>query len=164
MPEIKPMTTHSRRIAENAAVVAGATLLSRILGFARDLVIAYALGAGLFADAFFVAFRLPNLLRRLFGEGSLTMAFVPVFTRIRTKDGEAEAETDQETAVAMGASPYVLYDSKEALERATHYVVNIVPGHVFERFKHIVAAGGSVEDAAAALHAKIDEFVDRLTS
>ncbi|MDY7000514.1 MAG: murein biosynthesis integral membrane protein MurJ [Thermodesulfobacteriota bacterium] len=85
------MTSHSRRIAKNAAVVAGATLLSRILGFARDLVIAYALGAGLFADAFFVAFRLPNLLRRLFGEGSLTMAFVPVFTRIRTADGEAEA-------------------------------------------------------------------------
>ena len=91
------MTTHSRRIAKNAAVVAGATLLSRILGFVRDLVIAYALGAGLFADAFFVAFRLPNLLRRLFGEGSLTMAFVPVFTRTRTADG-------QDAAFAMARS------------------------------------------------------------
>ena len=85
------MNSHSKAIAKNAAVVGGATLLSRILGFARDLIIAFALGAGPLADAFFVAFRLPNLLRRLFGEGSLTMAFVPVFTRLREEDGEAEA-------------------------------------------------------------------------
>ena len=85
------MNDHSRAIARNAAVVGGATLVSRILGFARDLIIAFALGAGPLADAFFVAFRLPNLLRRLFGEGSLTMAFVPVFTRLREEDGEPEA-------------------------------------------------------------------------
>ena len=85
------MNDHSRAIARNAAVVGGATLISRILGFARDLIIAFALGAGPLADAFFVAFRLPNLLRRLFGEGSLTMAFVPVFTRLREEDGEPEA-------------------------------------------------------------------------
>ena len=85
------MNDHSRAIAKNAAVVGGATLISRILGFARDLIIAFALGAGPLADAFFVAFRLPNLLRRLFGEGSLTMAFVPVFTRLREEDGEPEA-------------------------------------------------------------------------
>ncbi|WP_461211447.1 murein biosynthesis integral membrane protein MurJ [Desulfocurvus sp. DL9XJH121] len=85
------MNSHSRVIAKNAAVVAGATLASRILGFLRDLIIAFALGAGPLADAFFVAFRLPNLLRRLFGEGSLTMAFVPVYTRIREEDGEPEA-------------------------------------------------------------------------
>lgn len=85
------MNDHSRTIAKNAAVVGGATLVSRVLGFARDLIIAFALGAGPLADAFFVAFRLPNLLRRLFGEGSLTMAFVPVYTRTREEGGEAEA-------------------------------------------------------------------------
>jgi len=85
------MTNHSRVIAKNAAVVAGATLASRILGFVRDLVTAFALGAGPLADAFFVAFRLPNMLRRLFGEGSLTMAFVPIFTRTCEESGEAEA-------------------------------------------------------------------------
>ncbi|MGE4298283.1 MAG: murein biosynthesis integral membrane protein MurJ [Desulfovibrionaceae bacterium] len=84
-------TTHAQRIAEGASVVAGATLLSRGLGFVRDLVTAYALGAGPVADAFFVAFRLPNLMRRLFGEGSLTMAFVPVFARIRAEEGDASA-------------------------------------------------------------------------
>jgi putative peptidoglycan lipid II flippase len=56
-----------------------ATLLSRILGFARDVVVARAFGAGLATDAFFVAFRIPNLLRRLLAEGALSTAFVPVF-------------------------------------------------------------------------------------
>ncbi|EPR35491.1 integral membrane protein MviN [Alkalidesulfovibrio alkalitolerans DSM 16529] len=86
-----PVTTHSRAIARNAAVVGLATLASRILGFVRDLVTAFALGAGLVADAFFVAFRLPNLLRSLFAEGSLTMAFIPVYSRIREEQGEAAA-------------------------------------------------------------------------
>jgi putative peptidoglycan lipid II flippase len=85
------MSDHARQITANASVVAGATLLSRILGFARDLMVAFALGAGPLADAFFVAFRLPNLLRRLFAEGSLTMAFVPVFTRMRQTDGDEAA-------------------------------------------------------------------------
>lgn len=85
------MNSHSRGIARNAVTVGAATLASRILGFLRDLIIAFALGAGPFADAFFVAFRLPNLLRRLFGEGSLTMAFVPVFTRTREEDGPEAA-------------------------------------------------------------------------
>ncbi|WP_035043076.1 murein biosynthesis integral membrane protein MurJ [Desulfovibrio sp. X2] len=85
------MSTHSRTIAKNAAVVGLATLLSRGLGFVRDLVTAFALGAGWMADAFFVAFRLPNLLRSLFAEGSLTMAFIPVFTRLREEHGEEAA-------------------------------------------------------------------------
>ncbi len=78
-------------LARKAQVVAGATFISRILGFARDLIIAFTLGAGPLADAFFVAFRIPNLLRRLFAEGSLTMAFVPVFTKIKNAQGELAA-------------------------------------------------------------------------
>jgi putative peptidoglycan lipid II flippase len=85
------MTTQTRKIALNASVVAGGTLLSRILGFLRDVIIAFALGAGPWADAFFVAFRIPNLLRRLTAEGSLTMAFVPVFTRIQKEQGQEKA-------------------------------------------------------------------------
>lgn len=78
-------------LTRKASVVAGATFISRILGFIRDLIIAFTLGAGPVADAFFVAFRLPNLLRRLFAEGSLTMAFVPVFTKIKNSQGQDEA-------------------------------------------------------------------------
>ncbi len=72
---------------ENAQVVravgqiGGLTLLSRISGLGRDMVIGSAFGAGLAADAFFVAFRIPNLLRRLVGEGATDAAFVPVLTR-----------------------------------------------------------------------------------
>ena len=83
--------SQSRQIARNASVVAVATLASRILGFIRDAVVAATLGAGLPADAFFVAFRVPNVLRRLFAEGSMTMSFIPVFQRLRTDQGEAAA-------------------------------------------------------------------------
>jgi len=71
---------HRRKIARAAGVVSGATLLSRVLGFVRDLIIARAFGAGSATDAFFAAFRLPNMLRELLGEGALSAAFIPVFT------------------------------------------------------------------------------------
>lgn len=62
----------------NVAKVAGNTFASRLLGFARDVILAHLFGAGMAADAFFVAQRIPNLFRRLFGEGAFSQAFVPV--------------------------------------------------------------------------------------
>ncbi len=85
------MNNAVRSIAKNASVIAFATSFSRVLGFLRDVSIAFALGAGPLADAFFVAFRLPNLLRRLTAEGSLNMAFVPIFTQVRQHQGEERA-------------------------------------------------------------------------
>lgn len=79
------------RVTKAAGVVGAATLISRIFGFIRDVVIAWFFGAGLAADAFFVAFRIPNLLRRLFAEGSLSIAFIPVFTEYLASKGKAEA-------------------------------------------------------------------------
>ncbi|PKO53022.1 MAG: lipid II flippase MurJ, partial [Betaproteobacteria bacterium HGW-Betaproteobacteria-21] len=70
------------------ATVSGMTLLSRILGFVRDFVIARAFGAGMATDAFFVAFRLPNLLRRMFAEGAFSQAFVPILAEYKNKQGE----------------------------------------------------------------------------
>ncbi len=70
--------------------VSGMTLISRILGFARDAVIARVFGAGPATDAFFVAFRLPNLLRRVFGEGAFSQAFVPLLAEYKTARGEAD--------------------------------------------------------------------------
>ncbi len=70
------------------ATVSSMTLLSRILGFVRDAVIARFFGAGLYSDAFFVAFRIPNLLRRLFAEGAFSQAFVPVLAEHRSRVGE----------------------------------------------------------------------------
>ncbi|PTL36526.1 murein biosynthesis integral membrane protein MurJ [Candidatus Methylomirabilis limnetica] len=79
------------KIVRAAGVVSGATLLSRILGFVRDLIIARTFGAGTATDAFFAAFRLPNMLRELLGEGALSAAFIPVFTEAFTKRGRESA-------------------------------------------------------------------------
>lgn len=67
--------------------VGGFTLLSRVTGFARDIMLAAILGAGPVADAFFVALRLPNHFRAIFGEGAFNAAFVPAYARIRETDG-----------------------------------------------------------------------------
>lgn len=72
------------------ATVSGMTLLSRILGFVRDFVIARAFGAGIATDAFFVAFRLPNLLRRMFAEGAFSQAFVPILAEYKNRLGAEE--------------------------------------------------------------------------
>jgi putative peptidoglycan lipid II flippase len=74
------------------ATVSGMTLISRVLGFVRDAVIARTFGAGLETDAFFVAFRIPNLLRRLFAEGAFSQAFVPILAEYRTRNGAAETK------------------------------------------------------------------------
>ncbi len=71
--------------------VGGWTMVSRILGFARDMLIAARLGTGPVADAFFVALRLPNLMRRLFGEGAFNAAFIPAFSGLLVTEGRAAA-------------------------------------------------------------------------
>ena len=83
--------SENSRVVKAAGVVGAATLTSRILGFIRDAVIAWFFGAGFSSDAFIAAFRIPNLLRRLFAEGSLSSAFIPVFTEYIVKQGQAEA-------------------------------------------------------------------------
>ncbi|MDI6641711.1 MAG: murein biosynthesis integral membrane protein MurJ [Elusimicrobiota bacterium] len=70
----------TKKITEYVSTVSVATGISRILGYLRDMLVAYAFGAGIFADAFYAAFRIPNLFRRLLGEGSVSAAFIPVFT------------------------------------------------------------------------------------
>jgi len=72
------------------ATVSGMTMVSRILGLVRDVLIARAFGASLATDAFFVAFRIPNLLRRLFAEGAFSQAFVPVLAEYKQRYGERE--------------------------------------------------------------------------
>src|SRR5512139_4323798 len=76
-----------RRIARAAGIMALATGLSRVAGLVRDMVVAAVFGAGYAADAFFVAFTIPNLLRRFFAEGSLTAAFVPTFAEVHHRHG-----------------------------------------------------------------------------
>ncbi|HEU0187400.1 MAG TPA: lipid II flippase MurJ, partial [Gallionellaceae bacterium] len=74
------------------ATISSLTLVSRILAFVRDVLIARIFGAGAATDAFFVAFRLPNLLRRLFAEGAFSQAFVPIFGEYKNRKGHDETK------------------------------------------------------------------------
>ncbi|MEZ5692030.1 MAG: murein biosynthesis integral membrane protein MurJ [Rickettsiales bacterium] len=79
-------------ILKSTITISFYTLLSRILGFVRDIIIASSLGAGFLSDAFFVAFKLPNFLRRLFAEGAFNSAFVPLFSGTLVKEGQSRAK------------------------------------------------------------------------
>src|SRR5882672_7653524 len=78
-------------IARDVTTVGSATLLSRLLGFIRDVGIAAVLGAGELSDAFFAALQIPNLFRRLLAEGALNSAFVPMWLRLKEESGERGA-------------------------------------------------------------------------
>ncbi|MEX0298692.1 MAG: murein biosynthesis integral membrane protein MurJ, partial [Kordiimonas sp.] len=79
-------------LLKNASSVGGFTMLSRILGLVRDLMMARYLGASMASDAFFVAFKLPNFFRRLFAEGAFSVGFVPLFARALGKDITPESQ------------------------------------------------------------------------
>lgn len=116
-------TPVSRRgLLRSGMVVSTMTLLSRVLGLARDVVIAALLGAGSGADAFFVAFKIPNFMRRLFAEGAFNQAFVPVLSEYATQRTRAEVRELLDavsgslsvvlaliTALAIAAAPWLVW-------------------------------------------------------
>ena len=87
-----PAPLRGQGMINRILTVGGLTLLSRVTGFLRDIVMAAVLGAGPVADAFFVAFRLPNHFRAIFAEGAFTAAFVPAYARIRAQGGPDAAK------------------------------------------------------------------------
>ncbi len=89
-------------ILRSTGIVAGSTFISRIMGFLRDMLMAAVFGASGRTDAFFVAFRIPNLFRRFVAEGALTISFIPVYTEYLVKEGEKEAlEVAQKTLTLL---------------------------------------------------------------
>ncbi|MCZ4281275.1 murein biosynthesis integral membrane protein MurJ [Kiloniella laminariae] len=128
-------------LGKNLTTVSGFTGLSRILGFVRDILIATSLGTGPVADAFFVAFRLPNLFRRLFAEGAFNAAFVPLYAGKIEAEGPEAAQTFAEqvhavmftfmlvlTLAAMVAMPWVTYWLAPGFE---DWAINIATGEGF---------------------------------
>jgi putative peptidoglycan lipid II flippase len=89
--------SENKKITKAAAVVGSATLMSRILGFLRDMLVAGFFGATATIDAFYVAFKIPNMLRELFAEGSISAGFVPVFTEYLTNESKEEAKKLSDT-------------------------------------------------------------------
>ncbi len=82
----------SKNLIKSSAIVSGMTLISRFAGYFRDVIIAITFGASGATDAFFVAFRIPNLLRRMFAEGAFAQAFVPVFTEYKEQRSKQDAK------------------------------------------------------------------------
>src|SRR5215470_2583453 len=123
--------SENRRIARAAGLVGFFTLISRMAGLVRDSVVGYYFGAGLAADAFFVAFRIPNLLRRFVAEGAMSVAFIPVFTDYLTNRGREEAV---EAASALATLMAVLLVALAAI------------GIVFAPFWTALFAPGFVEE------------------
>ncbi|HUR40123.1 MAG TPA: murein biosynthesis integral membrane protein MurJ [Verrucomicrobiae bacterium] len=108
-------------LLKSTGVVSSMTLISRVLGFVREILFAAQLGMGAAMDVFFVAFRIPNLFRRLFAEGAFTQAFVPVFTEARAQRSPEEVQRLVElvagtlagflaciTALAVLGAPWVM--------------------------------------------------------
>jgi putative peptidoglycan lipid II flippase len=99
-----PVEKPYRSLLGSSAIVGAMTMLSRILGLIRDVVFARVIGADGFADAFFVAFKIPNFLRRLFAEGAFAQAFVPVLSEYRNEGGHAAVkELIDRVAGALGS-------------------------------------------------------------
>jgi putative peptidoglycan lipid II flippase len=114
-------------LLRSVATVGGYTMLSRVLGFVRDMMTAALLGAGPVTDAFFVALRLPNLFRSLFAEGAFSAAFVPLFAGMVAKDGHPHAKLFAEDALAALLVALVVFVI--AGEAATPWLLHILaPG------------------------------------
>ncbi len=151
----------SMNLLRALATVSGMTLLSRILGFVRDFVLARAFGAGVEMDAFVVAFRLPNLLRRMFAEGAFSQAFVPILAEYKNKRGPEEAQRlVSHVASALGlvvliisiigafAAPLIIYATAPGFSADAHKfeltveLTRITFPYIF--FMSLVALSGGV--------------------
>lgn len=114
------------------ATVGGLTMVSRVAGFARDLLIARYLGTGPVADAFFVALRLPNFFRSLFAEGAFTAGFLPLFSRMEASEGRHAARDFAEQALSV-LLPVTLVFSLLAQLVMPAVVFALAPGFAAER-------------------------------
>src|SRR3989304_238263 len=100
---LDPHESLQRGVVSAVGAIGLATLASRALGYVRDMVVARAFGAGPVTDAFFVAFRIPNLLRRLLAEGALSTAIIPVFTGYIARESPAVVARMVRAVAGVGA-------------------------------------------------------------
>ena len=124
-------------LLSSASVFSFFTLISRILGYLRDILIAIFLGASIFADAFFVAFRLPNTFRRLFAEGTFNAAFIPSYTSAKIEDKKKGKKFADDV---LSALLLILLFIVTLAEIFTPYLVYIIaPGFLDDQIKFNLA-------------------------
>jgi putative peptidoglycan lipid II flippase len=137
--EARRQAGFGRRLLRSTSVVSLMTLLSRILGLARDIVFARLFGASIVMDAFIVANRIPNMLRRFFAEGAFSQGFVPVMARYREKHEHAEArEFVDAVAGTLGLLLFLL--TLAGVVAAPLLVLVVAPGFVGEDGRFDLAA------------------------
>ena len=124
-------------LLSSATVFSFFTLISRILGYLRDILIAIFLGASIFADAFFVAFRLPNTFRRLFAEGTFNAAFIPSYTSAKIEDKKKGKKFADDV---LSSLLLILLFTVTIVEIFTPYLIYIIaPGFLEDQIKFNLA-------------------------
>ena len=124
-------------LLSSATIFSFFTLISRILGYLRDILIAIFLGASIFADAFFVAFRLPNTFRRLFAEGSFNAAFIPSYASAKI-DGKKKGKKFADDV--LSSLLLILLFIVTIAEIFTPYLIYIIaPGFLEDQIKFNIA-------------------------
>ena len=131
----------SKDLLRSTAVVGQMTLVSRVLGFVRDMVIARVFGSSYAADVFFVAFKIPNLFRRLFAEGAFSQAFVPVLAQYKENDHPAGVSR-LINAAAGSLAAVLLAVVATGIIAAPVFIVIFAPG--FLQDAHKIALGGAM--------------------
>src|SRR3954468_3565502 len=100
-PETEPpVAAPAKSFLRHAKLIGGLTLVSRVVGLVREMVAAHFLGAGVVASAFTVAFTIPNLFRKLLGEGALSAAFIPLYAQAQKRGGTETGESPADFAAA----------------------------------------------------------------
>jgi putative peptidoglycan lipid II flippase len=130
----------SKKLVKSTATVGSMTLLSRIFGFIRDMVVARVFGAGLGTDAFFVAFKIPNFMRRLFAEGAFSQSFVPVLSEYKTqREQEQVKRLVDDVAGTFGT--VLLLITIVGILAAPVLIAIFAPGFLDETQKYDLATG-----------------------
>ena len=124
-------------LLSSASIFSFFTLVSRMLGYIRDILIAFFLGASIFADAFFVAFRLPNTFRRLFAEGTFNAAFIPSYTAAKI-EGKKKGKKFADNILSLIL--IILVFIVTIAEIFTPYLVYLIaPGFIVDEIKFNLA-------------------------
>jgi len=129
----------SSRLLKALGTVSGLTFLSRILGFVRDMVLAHSFGAGAGADAFLVAFKIPNFMRRLFAEGAFSQAFVPILSEYKTQREHLEVQ-DLVNHVAGTLGTVLLLVSFIGVLAAPVFILIFAPGFLGDSEKFALSS------------------------
>ncbi|MTI63010.1 murein biosynthesis integral membrane protein MurJ [Methylophaga sp.] len=127
----------SEKLFQSTAVVSIMTFISRILGFLRDIVIARLFGAGVGADVFFVAFKIPNFLRRLFAEGAFSQAFIPVLAEFRERGDKPLKELIAQTSGTLAI--ILMLISAVGMLAAPVIIMIFAPGFIADPYKLTLA-------------------------